>query len=128
MSPYLSTDSSIESCALHIIETDHTLLHNSLRDLTDFRKDVPIIVINVSNETVCGRISVPLKYIEDNFTTKHLSDEFNSRFEGKCLHDGTRFESAVNDFVLKRDAVNVEKLKNALENVRKIIRNALNRS
>lgn len=125
MKPY--STSRNEAYLLQIIETKHALLPNSIRDLTDLHKDIPIVVINLSSDAVSGRASIPMKYVNENFTAKHLCDEFNRQFQDRCQFQvvSTRYEASVCNFVLKTDAVDKEKLQAALGKLGEIIEDIL---
>lgn len=89
--------------------------------ITDSAGDLPVVIINIATDDVIGRVSVPLDYTTNYFTAKHIGDEFNDAFDGKCRHDGTRYEQAVSDFLLNKHRVNTNKLDEVFARVTKII-------
>lgn len=89
--------------------------------ITDSAGELPIVIINIATDAVVGRVSVPLDYTTNYFTAKHIGDEFNDVFNGKCRHDGTRYEQAVSDFLLNKHRVNTDKLNVVFAKVTKII-------
>lgn len=112
---------------VHAIKTEHILGNKIMMHATDLRKEIPIVVINVSKNEVIGRVSIPLKYTHDDFRAKHLGDTFNQQFEGKCVHDGTRYETSVCDFRLNKKLVNDERLNSVIQKVEKLLKNILNK-
>lgn len=93
-----------------------------MQNVTDTAENLPIVVINISNNDVIGRVSIPLKFTTNYFTAKHLGDEFNCEFDGKCIHDGTRYDYAVSDFCLNKNLVNSDKLNDTFNRVKDIIK------
>lgn len=94
---------------------------------TDLRKEIPIIIINISKDDVIGRVSIPLKYTNDEFRAKHLGNAFNEQFDGKCIHDGIRYDTSVCDFRLNTKLVNDDQLNSIFKRVGKIIKKLLDR-
>lgn len=92
---------------------------------TDIRNEIPVIIINISNEEVMGRISIPSQYTNDEFRAKHLGDVFNETFDGKCIHDGTRYGTSVCDFRLNKKLVNDKDLNDIFENIETMIKKIL---
>lgn len=107
------------------IKTEHSLI--SMMQATDLRGEIPMVIINISEDEVIGRVSIPLKYTNDNFQAKHLGDEFNKKFDGKCIHDGTRYDNSVCDFRLTAKLVNEEELNNIFKKVEQLIQKCLNK-
>lgn len=120
-------DSSLKNHAyiVHAIKTEHTLV--TMMQATDLRKDIPIVLINVTKDDIVGRVSIPLKYTNDDFRAKHLGDIFNNQFDGKCIHDSTRYDASVCDFRLNPKLVNDDQLNNVLKRVGDMIKKFLNR-
>lgn len=73
---------------------------------TDLRKEIPVIIVNISDTEVVGRVSIPSIYVNADFRAKHLGDAFNETFDGKCIHDGQRYDSSVCDFRLNKTLIN----------------------
>lgn len=99
----------------HIINTDHALHHRTIMRISDLSEHLAMVLIIISNDAVTGRIHIPLKYT--NLTAKYFSNEFNAKFNGKCIHDGTRYSTSVTDFQLKKDLVNEDSLKEVFNTV-----------
>lgn len=92
---------------------------------TDLRKEIPMVIVNVSRNEVVGRVSIPLKYTNDDFRAKHLGDTFNQQFDGKCIHDGTRYDTSVCDFRLNTKLVNDEQLNSVFKKIGQLLRKKL---
>lgn len=89
---------------------------------TDINKDIPNILINISKNDVIGRVSIPLKYTNDELRAKHLADTFIEYFDGKCTHDSTRYDASICDFRLNPKLVNDDKLKNIFKKVENLLK------
>lgn len=107
------------------IKTEHILGNKTMMHATDLRKDIPIVLINISNEEVIGRISIPSQFLNDQFKAKHLVDTFNDRFDGKCIHDGTRYETSVCDFRLNKQLVNDTDLNSIFKKIENVFKQIL---
>lgn len=92
---------------------------------TDLRKEIPIVLINISHEEVIGRISIPSQFINDKFNVKHLVDTFNDTFDGKCIHDGTRYDTSVCDFRLNKQRVNDTDLNSMFKKIESVFKQIL---
>lgn len=92
---------------------------------TDLRKEIPIVIVNISDTEVVGRVSIPSIYINDNFRAKHLGDAFNATFDGKCIHDGQRYDTSVCDFRLNKTLVNDNNLENVFEKIKDMLKKML---
>lgn len=92
---------------------------------TDIRKEIPVILINISNDEVIGRVSIPSQYTNDGFKAKHLGDIFNETFDGKCIHDGTRYDASVCDFRLDKKLVNIKGVTRVFEKIENIIKKVI---
>ncbi|XP_055315082.1 alanine--tRNA ligase, mitochondrial [Sitodiplosis mosellana] len=123
------SDSSLQNqlYIVHAIKTEHTLGNKIMMHATDLRKEIPIVIINVSKDDVIGRVSIPLKYTNDDFRAKHLSDAFNDEFDGNCIHDGSRYDTSVCDFRLNTKLVNDEQLNSIFKRVGQMIKKFLDR-
>lgn len=93
---------------------------------TDLRKEIPIVIVNISDTEVVGRVSIPSTYINDDFRVKHLGDTFNATFDGKCIHDGQRYDTSVCDFRLNKTLVNDNDLENVFKKIKKMLKKVLN--
>lgn len=108
------------------IKTKHSLGNKSMMHATDVRNDIPMVVLNISKEEVVGRVSIPLKHTTDGtFRAKHLSDIFNEQFDGKCIHDGTRYDNSVCDFRLSAKLVTDKQLNDIFKKVGQLIEKIL---
>lgn len=118
-------DSSLQNqpYIVHTIKTEHILGNKVMMHATDMRSDIPIVIINLSKDEVIGRVSIPLKYTNDEFRAKHLGDAFNNEFDGKCIHDGNRYDTSVCDFRLNIKLVNDEQLNSISKRVGQMIKN-----
>lgn len=112
---------------VHAIKTEHILGNKIMMHATDLRNEIPIVIINISKDNVIGRVSIPLKYTNEDFRAKHLSDAFNEQFDGKCIHDGLRYDTSVCDFRLNIKLVNDDQLNSIFKRVREIIKKFLDR-
>lgn len=119
-------DASLESLPyiIHAIKTEHIL--EVMMQATDLRKEIPIVIINVTDNGVVGRVSIPLKYGNDDFRAKHIGDAFIEQFDGTCIHDGTRYDTSVCDFRLNRKLVSDNRLKSVFEKVEQLMKKLLN--
>lgn len=93
---------------------------------TDLRKEIPIVIVNISDTEVIGRVSIPTMYVNDDFRAKHLGDAFNTTFDGKCIHDGQRYDTSVCDFRLNKTLVNDNDLENVYKKIKTILKKVLN--
>ncbi|XP_031619988.1 alanine--tRNA ligase, mitochondrial isoform X2 [Contarinia nasturtii] len=107
------------------INTEHRLV--SMMYSTDLNADIPNVLINITNDQVIGRISIPLKNLSDPFyfRAKHLADVFIEQFGGKCIHDSTRYDASVCDFSLNVKSVNSEQLNNMFKKVEQMLKEIL---
>lgn len=112
---------------VHAIKTEHMLGNKTMIHATDLRKEIPIVIINVSKDEVIGRVSIPLKYTHDDFRAKHLGDAFNRQFDGKCIHDATRYDTSVCDFSLNTQLVNDDQLDSVFQKVGQLLKKLLNK-
>lgn len=112
---------SEDPCHLYILRTNYAVLQHTRELMTDESADMPIVIINIGQDAVIGRVSVPLDYTTNYFTAKHIGDEFNEAFDGKCRHDGTRYNQAVSDFLLDKHRVNSQQLETVFAKVSKIV-------
>lgn len=109
------------------IKTDNILGNKTMMYATDIRKEIPVVIINVSKDDVIGRVSLPLKCTSDDFRAKHLSDTFNMEFDGKCVHDGTRYDTSVCDFRLNTNLINDKQLNYVFQKIEQMIKRMLDR-
>lgn len=109
----------------HVINTKYPLDLRTILRMSDLGEDAAIILIIISNSDVTGRITIPLKYTNEKLTAKDLGDEFNVKFDGKCIHHGTRLEASVTDFQLKKELVNEQSLKDVFKRVETVLNNIL---
>lgn len=107
------------------IKTQHLLGNKTMMHATDLRKDIPIVIVNVSETEVVGRVSIPSTYINDEFRAKHLGDAFNATFDGKCIHDGQRYDASVCDFRLNKTLVNDSNLENVFRKIKETLKKVL---
>lgn len=110
-----------DPCHMYIFRTNYAVLQHTMQLMTDASADLPIVVINIANDNVIGRVSVPVDYTTNYFTAKHIGDEFNETFDGKCRHDGTRYDQAVSDFLLNKHRVDSNKLNEVFVKVKRIV-------
>lgn len=89
--------------------------------LTDSAEELPVVVVNLATDTVIGRVSIPLEYTTNYYTAKHIGDEFNNVFNGKCRHAGTRYNQAVSDFQLDKNRVNSKGLETVFAKISQIV-------
>lgn len=110
---------------IRTINTKHRL--TSMMYSTDLNKDIPNVLINIAKDEVIGRVSIPLKYINDEFyfRAKHLADMFIKEFGGKCIHDSTRYDASVCDFSLNIKNVSDGQLNEMFKQVEKIFNELL---
>lgn len=120
-------DSSLENLPyiIHTIKTKHILGNKTMMHATDLRKEIPVIIVNVSDTEVIGRISIPSTYTNDDFRAKHVGDAFNETFDGKCIHDGQRYDTSVCDFRLNKTLVNDSDLNNLLGKIKNMLKKVL---
>lgn len=107
------------------IETEHMLGNRTMMHATDLGKDIPMVLINISNEDVVGRISIPSQFTTENFHPKYLLEQIIKTFDGECIHLGTRYDTSVCDFRLNKQLVNDRDMKNVFEKVKSEIENVL---
>lgn len=106
----------------HVINAECILHNATILRISDLCEDIVLVLIMITKDDISGRISIPLKYTNDNLNAKHLGDEFNVRFDGKCIHHGTRYETSFTDFRLNKDLVNKESLNEVVAKVGEIIK------
>lgn len=105
---------------VHAIKTEHSLGNKTMMHATD--REIPMVIINITNDGMAvGRASIPVRYTSYDFRAKHLADAFIVEFNGKCIHDGTRYDNSVCDFRLNAKLVNDDQLNNVFKNVGQII-------
>lgn len=93
--------------------------------ISDSCEHLVMILIIISKNDVIGRISIPMKLVGEHFPAKHFGDKFNEKFDGKCIHHGTRYETSVMDFELNKDLVNENGLKEVFDSVEALIEDVL---
>lgn len=93
--------------------------------MTDACDNVALVLIIISESDVIGRISIPLSYTKGKLTAKEVGDEFSLKFNGKCIHNGTRLEASVTDFHLNKSLVNDDSLKEVFKRVESLFSNIL---
>lgn len=106
----------------HVIHAENPLLHRTIMRISDCCEHLAMILIVISKNDVIGRISIPMKLAGKNFPAKHFGDKFNEKFDGKCIHHGTRYETSVMDFKLNKDLVNENDLKEVFDSVETVIK------
>lgn len=92
---------------------------------TDLHKEIPVILLNITDTEAIGRVSIPSLHTNDDFRAKHLSDAFIATFDGKCIHDGQRYDSSVCDFRMNKTLVNDNNLDTVLKTVENILKKVL---
>lgn len=93
---------------------------------TDLLNEIPVVILNITDAEVIGRVSIPTVYTSDDFRAKHLSDAFNELFDGKCIHDGQRYDASVCDFRLNKTLVNDSDLDKIFSNIKDMLKKVLN--
>lgn len=101
--------------------------NKSMMHATDLRKDIPVVIVNISDTDVIGRASIPSIHLNDKFRAKHLGDELIAKFDGKCIHDGERYESSVCDFRLNKTLVNDNNLDNLFDKIENMLKKMLDK-
>lgn len=107
------------------MKTDHILGNKTMMYATDLRKEIPAVILNITDTEAIGRISIPLLYTNADFRAKHLSDAFITTFDGKCIHDGHRYDTSVCDFRLNKTLINDSHLDNVIKNIKDILKKVL---
>lgn len=109
----------------HVIHAEHPLHHRTIMRISDSCEHLAMILIIISKNDVIGRISIPMKLTGEHFPAKHFGDKFNEKFDGKCIHHGTRYDASVMDFELNKDRVNENGLKEVFDSVEALIEDVL---
>lgn len=106
----------------HVIHAENPLHHRTIMRISDYCEHLAMILIIISKNDVIGRISFPMKWTDENVSAKHFGDKFNEKFDGKCIHHGTRYETSVMDFELNKDLVNENDLKEIFDGIEAAIK------
>lgn len=117
----IKTTKNQQTYVFHVIHAENPLLHKTIMRISDYCEHLIMILIIISNNDVIGRISIPMKLVGENYPAKHFGDKFNEKFDGKCIHNGTRYETSVMDFELNKDLVNENGLKEVFDSVEALI-------
>lgn len=107
----------------YLIGAHHHPLLRTVYRMTDSCENMALVLIVVSRHQVTGRISIPLSLSKGQLSAKEVSEEFTEKFEGVCIHHGTRYETSVADFNFNKDLVTEESLNEVLTRIESLFKN-----
>lgn len=109
-----------ESFVIHVLNTAEDLDETLMTDAEQVCHDLPVIVLNVSNNKIVhGRASIPMKYTTNKFNAKHWMEKLGKEMNIECEANRKKRKLAICGFTNIPDKqFTTSELQTAVENAK----------